>query len=352
MKIPITILIVSVHLMGGVLFADQLINQHDNGLHKIAAKYEGSTNERVIQGDDPEWFFLRSELSHVAKGRFWEKDWKDISVSGEDPLSIFLSLKKQLDPLGVDLIFVPVPSKFIIYPDKLSGSVPMKGKLPVTNSQYELKPYLERFKEAGINVIDLEPILKNRRKIESFSSYCMTDSHPSPWTCEMIAGLLAEKIKPLEWAKEYQRNSGISFIKDEPRNIKILGDLIPEDKRESWVPESLLISKIHSKSDDKLTPVIPDDKDSPVIVLGDSHTLIFHEGDDMHASGSGLLDHLQEKIGFRVFLAATRGSSSQALRQIYKGPEFWKGKKLLIWVSSVREFTEERRWLKLPRIPR
>jgi alginate O-acetyltransferase complex protein AlgJ len=352
MKIPIIRFILSVHLMGGVLFADELINQHANNLHKIAAEYERSTNERVIQGDDSDWFFLRSELFHVAKGRFWEKNWKDISVSGEDPLSIFTLLKEQLDPLGVDLIFVPVPSKFIIYPEKLSESVPMEGKLPVTNSQYELQPYLKRFKEAGINVIDLEPILKNRRKTESFSSYCMTDSHPSPWTCQMIAGLLSEKINSLEWAKEYQRDSGISFIKSEPRNIKILGDLIPEDKRESWGPESLLISQVHSKSDGKLTPVIPDDKNSPVIVLGDSHTLIFHEGDDMHASGSGLVDHLQEKIGFKVFLAATRGSSSQALRQIYKGPEFWKGKKLLIWVSSVREFTEERRWLKLPRIPR
>ena len=352
MKIPIIRFILSVHLMGGVLFADELINQHANNLHKIAAEYERSTNERVIQGDDSDWFFLRSELFHVAKGRFWEKNWKDISVSGEDPLSIFTLLKEQLDPLGVDLIFVPVPSKFIIYPEKLSESVPMEGKLPVTNSQYELQPYLKRFKEAGINVIDLEPILKNRRKTESFSSYCMTDSHPSPWTCQMIAGLLSEKINSLEWAKEYQRDSGISFIKSEPRNIKILGDLIPEDKRESWGPESLLISQVHPKSDGKLTPVIPDDKNSPVIVLGDSHTLIFHEGDDMHASGSGLVDHLQEKIGFKVFLAATRGSSSQALRQIYKGPEFWKGKKLLIWVSSVREFTEERRWLKLPRIPR
>ena len=92
MKIPIIRFILSVHLMGGVLFADELINQHSNNLHKIAAEYERSTNERVIQGDDSDWFFLRSELSHVAKGRFWEKNWKDISVSGEDPLSIFTLL--------------------------------------------------------------------------------------------------------------------------------------------------------------------------------------------------------------------------------------------------------------------
>jgi len=348
MKISLLIFIVFIHLMSGLSFADELVNQ----LPQIAAKYERGTTDRMVLGDDSDWLFLRSELSHVAKGRFWEENWEDISVSGEDPLPIFLSLKKQLDPLGVELIFVPVPSKVIIYPEKLSDSVPMEGELPVTNTKYELKPYLDKFKGAGINVIDLEPVLKSRRKIESFSSYCMTDSHPSPWTCQMIADLLAEKVNSLEWAKEYQRKSEISFIKDEPKNIKILGDLIPDHKRESWSPESLSISQVHSKSNGKLAPVIPDDKNSPVIVLGDSHTLVFHEGDDMHASGAGLVDHLQEKIGFKVFLAASRGSSSQALRQIYKGPEFWKGKKLLIWVSSVREFTEERRWLKLPRIPR
>ena len=168
----------------------------------------------------------------------------------------------------------------------------------------------------------------------------------------MIASILSEKINTLDWSKKYKKNSDVSFIKEEAETIKVFGDLISNEERESWTPEKLSLTKVYSIKDGKKSQVIPDDDSSPVIVMGDSHTLIYHEGDDMHASGAGIVDHLQEKIGFKIFLAASRGSSSQALRQIYKGKEFWEKKKMLIWISSIREFTEERRWLQLPRIPR
>ena len=34
------------------------------------------------------------------------------------------------------------------------------------------------------------------------------------------------------------------------------------------------------------------DRTSPVLVLGDSHVLVFHDGGDMHAAGAGLPDQL------------------------------------------------------------
>jgi hypothetical protein len=80
--------------------------------------------------------------------------------------------------------------------------------------------------------------------------------------------------------------------------------------------------------------------------------MYFSQGGEMRASGAGVVDHLQAKLGFPVYLAAQMGSSSQAQRQIYKDAEFWKGKKVLVWVSSAREFTQERKWLKLPRLPK
>ena len=81
MRIPLPIFIAFVHLVSGFLFDDELINQQVNQLHSIATESEKDTTDRVIVGDDPNWLFLRSELSHVAKGRFWEKNWKDVSVS-------------------------------------------------------------------------------------------------------------------------------------------------------------------------------------------------------------------------------------------------------------------------------
>ncbi|MDC0048629.1 hypothetical protein OAL09_04735 [Verrucomicrobia bacterium] len=346
MRITSLIFVVFVHLMSGVSFADELINQEVNLLQSIADESEKGADGRVIVGDDSNWLFLRSELSHVAKGRFWEKNWKDVSVSGEDPLPIFLSLNDKLKSLGVQFIYVPVPPKVCIYPDKFTKKISTKDKT------VNAVPFLDKLRMGGIKVIDIEPLLMKERRSNGSQSYCMTDSHPSPWTCELIAEQIAQEISGSDWVNAFAKTSKLKFGRSEPLKLSIKGDLIPDKSRDDWKAESLDVVRAGIISGVGIEAVSPDDSKSPVIILGDSHTLIFHEGGDMLMTRAGAVDHLQEKIGFKVFLAASRGSSSQALRQIYKGPEFWEGKKVLVWISSVRELTQERRWLKLPRLPR
>ncbi|MDB4721576.1 hypothetical protein OAF65_07665 [Verrucomicrobiales bacterium] len=346
MRITSLIFVVFVHLMSGVSFADELINQEVNLLQSIADESEKGADGRVIVGDDSNWLFLRSELSHVAKGRFWEKNWKDVSVSGEDPLPIFLSLNDKLKSLGVQFIYVPVPPKVCIYPDKFTKKFSTKDKT------VNAVPFLDKLRMGGIKVIDIEPLLMKERRSNGSQSYCMTDSHPSPWTCELIAEQIAQEISGSDWVNAFAKTSKLKFGRSEPLKLSIKGDLIPDKSRDDWKAESLDVVRAGIISGVGIEAVSPDDSMSPVIILGDSHTLIFHEGGDMLMTRAGAVDHLQEKIGFKVFLAASRGSSSQALRQIYKGPEFWEGKKVLVWISSVRELTQERRWLKLPRLPR
>ncbi|HIG82565.1 MAG TPA: hypothetical protein EYG40_11875 [Verrucomicrobia bacterium] len=346
MRISSLIFVVFVYLISGFSFADELINQEVNLLQSIADESEKGADGRVIVGDDPDWLFLRSELSHVAKGRFWEKNWKDVSVAGEDPLPIFLSLNEKLKSLGVQFVYVPVPPKISIYPDKLTKRISPKDKI------INAGPFLDKLRMGGIKVIDIEPLLIKERRSNGSQSYCMTDSHPSPWTCELIAEQVAQEIRGHDWAEDFSKKSKLNFIRSQSIKLGIKGDLIPDEDRDDWKSESLEVVRAGIRGEVGIESVSPDDSASPVIVLGDSHTLIFHEGGDMLMTRAGTVDHLQEKIGFKVFLAASRGSSSQALRQIYKGPGFWKGKKVLVWISSVRELTQERRWLKLPRLPR
>mgnify|MGYP006184370273 CR=1 FL=1 len=346
MRISSLIISMFVHLMSGFLSAYEVINQEVNQPHSIVAELEESASGRVIVGDDSNWLFLRSELSHVAKGQFWKKNWKDVSVSGEDPLPIFLSLNDKLKSLGVQFIYIPVPPKVCIYPDKLTKSFSAKDKI------VNAVPFLDKLRMGGIKVIDIEPLLMKERRSNGSQSYCMTDSHPSPWTCELIAEQIAQEIRGSDWGNDFSKKSKLKFVRSESLKLSIKGDLIPDDSRDDWKAESLEVVRAGIRSEVGIETVSPDDSNSPVIILGDSHTLIFHEGGDMLMTRAGTVDHLQEKIGFKVFLAASRGSSSQALRQIYKGPEFWKGKRVLVWISSVRELTQERRWLKLPRLPR
>jgi alginate O-acetyltransferase complex protein AlgJ len=92
---------------------------------------------------------------------------------------------------------------------------------------------------------------------------------------------------------------------------------------------------------------------SPVVVLADSHGLVFHAGEDMLARNAGLSDHLALALGFPVDLHATRGSGATPTRiafyrKVRRDPAYLPSKKVLVWLFSAREFTESA-WA--PRIP-
>ena len=303
---------------------------------------------RTVIGDDKQWLFLKSELEHLGTGAFWTKDWKEVSESGTDPVPVLLALNEKLKALGVKFIYVPIPAKAAVYPEKFRDAF----KANSGNATVPLVPFLKRLSSGGVSVIDIEQELKENKHSGGARSYCMTDSHPTPWTCELIAKRVAEMLAGEQWAREAATASNLKFSKSKMTSRLIKGDLIPVEKRESWKAEEIHFRTAGVIRGEAITVALPDKQTSPVILLGDSHTLIFHEGGDMLMSGAGIPDHLQAELGFKVFLAASRGSSSQAQRQIYKGQDFWEGKKALVWVSSVREFTQERKWLKLPRLPK
>ena len=58
-------------------------------------------------------------------------------------------------------------------------------------------------------------------------------------------------------------------------------------------------------------PPVPPDDNSPVILLGDSHTIVFSEAGGTiknHTTGSGLRDHLQVRLGTPLAVIATAAS--------------------------------------------
>jgi hypothetical protein len=97
------------------------------------------------------------------------------------------------------------------------------------------------------------------------------------------------------------------------------------------------------------------DNDSPVILLGDSHTLVFQAGGDLHAQGAGLFDHLSANVGFAADLLGVRGSGVTPARiALYQKAKrdsgYLAGKKILVWCFAAREFTAGG-WRKIPVSP-
>jgi alginate O-acetyltransferase complex protein AlgJ len=82
-------------------------------------------------------------------------------------------------------------------------------------------------------------------------------------------------------------------------------------------------------------------RESPIVLLGDSHTLVFHAGEDMHGTGAGLADQLALELGFPVDVVGVRGSGATPARiNLLRRKDNLAGKKLVIWCFSAREFTE------------
>jgi len=99
-------------------------------------------------------------------------------------------------------------------------------------------------------------------------------------------------------------------------------------------------------------PVQPD-AGSPILLLADSHGLVFHLGEDMHARGAGLADQLAMEFSIPVECLAVRGSGATPARiSLYRKQRridgYLASKKALIWCFAAREFTESSGWRKVP----
>jgi alginate O-acetyltransferase complex protein AlgJ len=133
------------------------------------------------------------------------------------------------------------------------------------------------------------------------------------------------------------------------KQIQFTGDLVSLLPRNAPRPgpEDAFVRVVADKS---TGAGVQPDADSPLLLLGDSHTLVYH---DFLAERSGLLDQLAAELGFAPDLIGTRGSGATAVRvslyrRSHKDPGYLSKKKMIIWCFSAREFTEADAWARVP----
>lgn len=301
------------------------------------------------------WMFLRSELRHVSVGKFWGETAQQVSRATRpdcaDPLPAILDFKAQLDKRGIELILVPVPPKVTVYPDMLTDKVQVEQggaphRLDVVHQQF-----YQLLRDQGVQVLDLAPELMLRRFDKKGAMYCKQDSHWSGRACILAARVIGDEIKKRPWFKDCKQEK----LDCEEKEVEITGDLWKDLASEEIPKERLMLRFVGIKKEGGLEPVTSD-KTSPVILLGDSHNLIFHGGDDMQAAGAGLADQLALELGFLVDLIAVRGSGATPARiNLYRrsktDKDYLASKRLVVWCFSAREFTESTGWEKVPIAP-
>ncbi|MEY2495889.1 MAG: alginate O-acetyltransferase complex protein AlgJ [Verrucomicrobiota bacterium] len=311
---------------------------------ELASKVQSSEKKKAAACAEADgWLFFAAEFRLLSLGRFWGDDAPKVSRSHKpdlaDPIPAIVDFQKQLKARGIDLLVVPVPPKAAIYPEKILSGFDVRNQ--------DAAPLLHRFydelRAVGIDVLDLTPIFIQNRDDKRGGVFCKTDSHWSGLGCVLAARAIAENIR----GKLTASSSRHEYV-SEWKEAEINGDLVsllPSDASKPG-PEKIEIRKVSEKG-----VAIEPDPNSSVLLLGDSHTLVFH---DFLSERAGLVDQLAQELGLAPDLIGTRGSGATPVRiSLYrhslKNPEYLSKKRIVVWCFAAREFTEASEgWARVP----
>jgi hypothetical protein len=312
---------------------------------EFTSKVQSAEKKNAASTEAEGWLFFTAELRFLSLGSFWGEEAPKVSRSHKaelaDPIPAIVDFQKQLKARGIDLLVVPVPPKAAIYPEKI---------VPGFNGgKDDAAPVLHRFYEelraAGIEVLDLTPVLIQNRDDKRGGVFCKTDSHWSGLGCTLAAQSIAEGIRAKLTAPP-PRKEYVSEWKEAGINGDLVGLLPPGSPKPG--PEKIAVRSVTEKG---TGAAVSPDASSPILLLGDSHTLVFH---DFLAEHAGLVDQLAQELGFPPDLIGTRGSGATPVRvSLYrhslKNPDYLAKKKVVVWCFAAREFTEATEgWAKIP----
>jgi alginate O-acetyltransferase complex protein AlgJ len=291
------------------------------------------------------WLFFGGELRLLSLGRFWGDEARKVNRAHKpelaDPIPAIVDFQQQLKARGIDLLVVPVPPKAAVYPEKIVPGFDVR----TTDPAPVLHQFYDELRAAGVDVFDLSQLFVRARDDSQGPVFCKTDSHWSGFGCALAGEAIAVKVR----AKLTNIDASNAYFA-QWKEAQIHGDLaglLAKDGPKPG-PEKIAIESVSRKGS---SAAVEPDPNSPLLLLGDSHTLVYH---DFLAERSGLVDNLALRLGFAPDLIGTRGSGATPVRiSLYrrslKDPGYLAKKKIVVWCFAAREFTEATEgWAKVP----
>jgi hypothetical protein len=277
---------------------------------------------KALAGQDG-FLFYRNDLEYVTGGDL-EKQRK-----GKNPLPIIVEFKKLLDEQGVDFLFVPVPTKLEIYPEKLDAKLSGYSDRVVNPAFRKL---LASLASEGVEVVDLLPALLREKAANGRDLlFQHQDTHWTDRGLRLTADLLAARVKKYPWYAELAKQKRSYELRE--TNFTRFGDLqsrLPQGEQSNYKPETLVAHQVLSAG----TPY-DDEPDSPVVLLGDSFTGVYELTDAEHA---GVSAHVARGIGYPLDLVMSYGGGPNVRQKLMRrGVQALGTKKLVIWMMTARD---------------
>jgi alginate O-acetyltransferase complex protein AlgJ len=275
------------------------------------------------------WYYLTAELRSYSRGPFWGADAAKaaLATKDQDPLAAIIAFDRMVKAAGITLIVVPVPGKVALNPDHLAAQ--LGGHEPGKEGRWDAPQaaFNAELTKAGVQVIDLVPDLIALRAAGT-ATHCRQDSHWSPAAMHLAAGRIAALVTPQPW---YAGAAKRAIARAPAVMVATHGDLVGMLQLADVPAEDLTIEQVLG---------VEPDKASPVVLMGDSHTLVYHDR-ELLADRAGLPEHLAAELGLAVDLVGVRGSGANASRvALARRKDNLAGKKCLVWVFTARELTE------------
>ena len=306
-------------------------------------------NEKVIPGRSG-YLYYRPAVEYLIGPPFLDTFFLDKRLGEHelwqspvqpDPVSAIASFHEELLKRGIELIVLPVPVKAAV---AVTGLTRYEPADPLVNRSWS--SFVERLEARGVQLLDVRQLLYDH-EIASSASYLKTDTHWSPQTVTLVAKALSDYL--LE--KDPHLKGKTPYRMDREPLIGS-GDLVsmlrlPESS-ETFKPLQLEIPRVAQKNGMIWKP----DKESSLLLLGDSYTNIYSTPGLGFGYGGGLAEQLSYQLKRPVDVLARNDNGAYSSREMLsselrKGRDRLATKRYVIWEFSERELVLGN-WKKIP----
>jgi alginate O-acetyltransferase complex protein AlgJ len=290
------------------------------------------TGAKAFPGSDGFLFYARS-LAYVLGGDLGKQH------GNKNPIPAIVRFRDLLAKHGVDLLFVPVPTKVEMFPERAATVPGGDGAAFRRFAGQVVNPFerklLADLAASGVETVDLLPAFLAERAHDASAKEPLYQAQDTHWTTrglEVAARVVAERVKRYPWYRGLGAHRRAYRTKD--ASFSRHGDLcsrLPEREQARYTPETLVGHQVLATDG----ALYEDDPDSPVVLLGDSFTGVYQLMDCEHA---GVSAHLAKELGTPIDLVMSYGGGPNVRAKLLRRGEAALGtKKVVIWMMTARD---------------
>jgi hypothetical protein len=295
----------------------------------LRARLRAMGAAKALAGTDG-FLFFRNSLDYAVGGDL------EAQPAGKNPVPIIVEFQKMLAAHGVDFLFVPVPTKEEIFPDKVDPALHTEVGKVVNPFERKLLADLAR---EGVETVDLlPPLLAARARGDKHGEEPLYQRQDTHWTdrgLRLAAELVAARVKAYPWYAELAKHA--RRFQTKPAKFERFGDLhsrLPEGQKKHYRPEALRAEQVVAQ-DGAPGALYDDDAESPIVLLGDSFTGVYELTEAEHA---GVSAHLARDVGYPIDLVMSYGGGPNVRGKLMRrGVEGLAGKKVVVWMMTARD---------------